>query len=285
MERVSQAYPRHRLSGVEAPTSRRPTYLAYVTTERDFVTVLIDPVTAEILGELPQDPLIESVQRLHFDLMGGRTGRMINGVGAVCILVMCATGLVIWWPGTERWRRGFVVDVSRDARRMVWELHRAIGIWTVAFLAMFAITGLSFVFPSQFRAAVHAISPITVTRDLASIEAPMTVAWPTWADVIARARQERPGEHVARVCCVQWPRRIPDHVSNRSPTPAGSRLSLVVPRSVFRRCLAAPQSSRTIRDIIVAWVIRCTWAALVALGGGGCGSCSASHPHCSSSAA
>ena len=31
---VSQAYPRHRLSGVEAPTSRRPTYLAYVTTER-----------------------------------------------------------------------------------------------------------------------------------------------------------------------------------------------------------------------------------------------------------
>ena len=45
---------------------------------------------------------------------------------------------------------------------MVWELHRAIGIWTVAFLAMSAITGLSFVFPSQFRAAVHAISPITV---------------------------------------------------------------------------------------------------------------------------
>ena len=255
MERVSQAYPRHRLSGVEAPTSRRPTYLAYVTTERDFVTVLIDPVSAEILGELPQDPLIESVQRLHFDLMGGRTGRMINGVGAVCILVMCATGLVIWWPGTKRWRRGFVVDVSRDARRMVWELHRAIGIWTVAFLAMFAITGLSFVFPSQFRAAVHAISPITVTRTPASIEAPMTVSPPTWPDVIARARQERPGEHVARVVLPSNGRAaFLIMFSNRSPTPAGSRLSSVYLDQYSGDVLAAPQSSRTIGDVIMAWV-------------------------------
>ena len=114
MERVSRAYPDHRLSGVEAPTSRRPTYLAYVTRGREFVTVLIDPVSVEILGELPNDPLVESIQRLHFDLMAGRTGRTLNGIGAVCILVMCATGCVIWWPGRKHWLRGFLVDVRRD---------------------------------------------------------------------------------------------------------------------------------------------------------------------------
>lgn len=255
MERVSQAYPRHRLSGVEAPTTRRPTYLAYVTTERDFVTVLIDPVSTEILGELPQDALIQSIQRLHFDLMGGRTGRTVSGIGALCILVMCATGLVIWWPGAKHWRRGLVVDVSRDARRMVWELHRAIGIWTVAFLAMFAITGLSFVFPSQFRAVVHALSPITATRAPASTEAPGAVSLPTWSDVIARARQERPGEHVARVV-LPFNGRAAFLImfSTSSPTSAGSALSSVYLDQYSGDVLAAPQSSRTIGDIIMAWV-------------------------------
>ena len=32
MESVSRAYPDQRLSGVDAPTTGRPTYLAYVTT-------------------------------------------------------------------------------------------------------------------------------------------------------------------------------------------------------------------------------------------------------------
>jgi uncharacterized iron-regulated membrane protein len=218
--------------------------------------VIIDPVSAEILGELPPDPLIESIQRLHFDLMRGRTGRTNNGVGAVCILVMCATGLVIWWPGPKRWRRGFVVDVSRDARRMNWELHRAIGIWTVAFLAMFAVTGLSFVFPSQFRAAVHAISPITVTRAPASTtEAAMIVSPPTWPDLIARASQERPGEHVARVV-LPFNGRAPFLImfSKSSPTPAGSKLSSVYLDQYSGDVLASPLSSPTIGDIVLGWV-------------------------------
>ena len=47
---------------------------------------------------------------------------------------------------------------------MIWELHRAIGVWSVAFIATLAITGLYFVFPSEFRATVNRLSPITVTR-------------------------------------------------------------------------------------------------------------------------
>src|SRR5687767_364573 len=59
MERVGDAYPQHHLSGVDAPTTARPTYLAYVTRGAAFVTVLIDPVSGEILGELPERSLIQ----------------------------------------------------------------------------------------------------------------------------------------------------------------------------------------------------------------------------------
>ena len=256
MESVSRAYPDHRLSGVEAPTSRRPTFLAYVTRGREFVTVLIDPVSVEILGELPNDPLIASIQRLHFDLMAGRTGRTVNGIGAACILVMCATGCVIWWPGRKHWMRGFVVDMRRDPKRLIWELHRAMGIWSVACLALFALTGLSLVFPTPFRAAVNAISPITVTRaPVSSAPVPGAVR-PTWAALIARARQEQPGQHVARVV-------TPAHdgaaflvqFSSRSPTPAGSELSSVYFDQYSGNLLTAPRSTRTTGDLVMAWTV------------------------------
>src|SRR5215211_458601 len=50
MDSVSRTYPAYRLSGVEAPTSRRPTYLAYVIREREFRTVLVNPFDARVLG-------------------------------------------------------------------------------------------------------------------------------------------------------------------------------------------------------------------------------------------
>src|SRR4030095_5889484 len=50
---VRAAYPRHHVSGVDAPTTSRPTYLAYATQGTAFLTILADPVTGRVLGELP----------------------------------------------------------------------------------------------------------------------------------------------------------------------------------------------------------------------------------------
>ena len=95
LERVRVAYPGGRLSGIDAPTMARPTYLAYVSSGDDFATILIDPVTANVLGELPDRSFVRTLQDLHFDLLGGRTGRIVNGVGSALLLMMCLTGLVV----------------------------------------------------------------------------------------------------------------------------------------------------------------------------------------------
>ena len=47
-----EEYPGEALSGVDAPTTARPTYLAYAGTGDRFRTLLLDPVSAELLGEL-----------------------------------------------------------------------------------------------------------------------------------------------------------------------------------------------------------------------------------------
>lgn len=257
MDRVSRAYPQHRLSGVEAPTTLRPTYLAYVTSETEFRTVLIDPVSTVVLGELPRHPVIVTLQDLHYNLMGGRTGRTINGAGAFGILMLCATGLVIWWPGAKTWWRGFVGDFPpsrklwRASRRVMWQLHRAIGIVSVAFIALSAITGLSFAFPRAFRAVVNQVSPISVARSPQS-GAPANTP-PSWSQMVDRARTFAAGLPVARVVLPFGERgAFLVMFANASPTPAGSELTSVYLDQYTGERLVTAGSSATWGDAVMA---------------------------------
>ncbi len=253
MDSVSRAYPAHKLSGVDAPTTLRPTYLAYVTSGAEFRTVLIDPVSAVILGELPDHVAIRVLRNVHYNLLGGRTGRTVNGLGAFGILILCMTGLVIWWPGRNGWRRGFVVDFSRDRRRVAWQLHRAIGVWSVALIAMTAITGLSLVFPAGFRAMVNRISTITVSRSPQSGAPTGTSRKPTWREVIDRARPLAAGQHVARVVLPFGDRgAYLVMFAERSPTPASSELTSIYIDQYSGQRLANTVAELTWGDAVMA---------------------------------
>jgi uncharacterized iron-regulated membrane protein len=193
MESVARAYPDHRLSGVDAPTTTRPTYLAYVTAPGAFKTVLIDPASARVLGELPERTAVRTLQDLHFDLLSGRTGRIVNGIGAIAIIVLAISGVAEWWRRRQDW-----------ARLRSWrELHRAVGIFSVVLIMLWAITGAYFAFPSPFRAVIGAVSRLTPTRTpLSHCSLPIahcSAAAPPWRRILDAARQRHPGAHVARV--------------------------------------------------------------------------------------
>jgi uncharacterized iron-regulated membrane protein len=199
LDSLAAAYPDHQVSFIDAPTRDRPTYLAYPFKDDVYLAVLLDPVTASVLGEVPEQSWVRTLQYLHFDLLGGRTGRLVNGIGGTLLLVLCMTGLVIWWQGLPNWRRGFVVDRRRAWTRVIWELHSATGVWTGVLIAMWAITGIYFVFPSEFRAAVNRVSPITTVQAPMSTGTAAPADRPTWRDLIDRARQQVPDQHIAQV--------------------------------------------------------------------------------------
>jgi uncharacterized iron-regulated membrane protein len=277
MDSVSAAFPDGRLSGIEAPTTLRPTYLAYVSRGTGFLTVLVDPVTARVLGVLPERSWVRTLQDLHFDLLGGRRGRAVNGIGAVLLLAMCLTGAVIWWPGAARWRRGFTVDLRRSWRRITWDLHGAIGVWTLAFTAMWAVTGANFTFGSQIRAMVNRLSPLSVVSAPKSDPAAKAAGAPDWAALIDKAKAMAPDHDVARVVL---PFSESDAflvmLSGESPTPAGSAtLRPVYFDRYTGAVLSEPaQGRRSAGDVVMAWMsplhvgnfggtaVRLAWALL-----------------------
>jgi uncharacterized iron-regulated membrane protein len=257
LERLRDAFPGDRVSGIDAPTTVRPTYLAYVVRGGTFLTLLVDPVTGRILGELPEKSLVRTVQELHFNLLGGRTGRIVNGAGALLLLGLCLSGLVIWWPGIPNWRRGFTIDFRRNWKRINWDLHSATGIWTVAMIAMWAITGVYFAFPSQFRTAVNAISPLTVVATPQSDSSGSNTASPTWRALIARAEERIPGQHVARVVTPYNDKAaFLVMFSPVAPYSAGGSALTSVYLDQYTGDLLedAADAPRSVGDIVMAWV-------------------------------
>lgn len=194
---LSRAYPAYAISGVDWPTYRRDTFLAYVSRGTEFKTVFIHPVTGQVTGELPYD-WIRWLQDLHFNLHGGDTGLMINGIAAGLLLLMCVTGVIVWWPGIARWRRHLRVDFSRGWKRLTWELHGAAGMWTLLWLLMWSLTGLYFANSQPFRTVINAVSPLTVPRVPESERRGAGARPPEPEALLALALERTPGASPAR---------------------------------------------------------------------------------------
>ena len=97
---------------------------------------------------------------LHGNLLFGHEGMVVNAIGGFLTALVCLTGLVIWWPGIEKWRRAMVVHAGVGWKRLMFDLHSAVGFWTFAMLFMWGVTGGYFVFPEPFRDAIEYFTPI-----------------------------------------------------------------------------------------------------------------------------
>jgi uncharacterized iron-regulated membrane protein len=204
---LQAAYPDYQLSGIDYPTARRGTYLSYLVKGNQLVTAFSDPASGEVIGELPTRSWITRLQDLHFDLLAGRTGRTVNGVAAFALIVMFATGLVIWWPGITRWTRALFVDFSKPWPRINWELHGAVGVWLSALLMLWAVSGVEFAFPRQFRRAVNAVLPLTVARTPESTPRPGPgLRADALPGLVANARQLVPRAKVGRIVMPSTPK-------------------------------------------------------------------------------
>ena len=104
---------------------------------------------------------ISKLLDLHDNLLAGPGGRRVNGLGALAVLVLGSTGLVIWWPGIKTWRRSLIVPRGLGWRGLTWHLHSMIGFWSFAFVLIFGLSGIYLTFPQPFENLVDRLEPPT----------------------------------------------------------------------------------------------------------------------------
>jgi len=149
-------YPDHSIAEVrEPPRAERP---VFVSLERggERSDRLFDPYAVEDLGSTfpPTLRAVEWLVDLHDNLLAGQTGRLLNGIGGLLVTALIGTGAFIWWPGRRRVWRSMSIGKPQASRRFAWQLHNALGIWSLTLLFIWAITAVYFAFPDPVERSI-----------------------------------------------------------------------------------------------------------------------------------
>ena len=143
-EAALRSYPGYRVERIVRPTNRDEAVQISLIRGEETRKRLFDPRTGADVGSAAKVgiAMVEKLIEVHADLLGGDTGRKVNGIGAVAVFVSAITGLVIWWPGAQRWRRSLTLRRGVGWKRFNWDLHSVVGFWSFAFIVVFAASGL-----------------------------------------------------------------------------------------------------------------------------------------------
>jgi uncharacterized iron-regulated membrane protein len=137
--------------------------------DRD-TTAFLDPATGDLLGQqqrstaLHPATLIDWISELHYRLLAGNTGLIMNGVGALLLFVLCISGIILWWPGRRHWRSHLKIHWHARWPRLNWDLHNVIGFWIALPLAVLALTGAFFCFYAPAAAGMMMLLGGNVTQ-------------------------------------------------------------------------------------------------------------------------
>lgn len=163
VDAARQLYPGYRV--VKTSRSRNLDQAVAISLQRGdrLKHRLFDPRTGRDLGDSVSTGmrLVSFLLDLHDNLLAGKTGRVVNGVGAFAVLAVAFSGLVIWWPGSKTWRRSLTLHRGLGWKRLTWHLHSMIGFWTFGFVLVSGLSGIYLCFPEPFQDVADRFQPVT----------------------------------------------------------------------------------------------------------------------------
>lgn len=106
--------------------------------------------------------LAKPAQIRGFDLTLGNEGNwggFILAVSGILLLILVITGIVLWWPGRGKLKRGLKVRRGHGRYKLNYDLHKVVGFVALPALAIWALTGINFELPKQTEGAFYAVTP------------------------------------------------------------------------------------------------------------------------------
>jgi uncharacterized iron-regulated membrane protein len=203
---VRNAYPGYEITVGYVPDKPGNNYEVFAHSGSEIRYVFVDASTGRIAGDIdPDHSRLIWIIDLHFRLLAGKIGLLINGICSACLLLLCVTGIVIWWVGLARWTRGLKIDFRRRWKRINYDMHSAVGFWTLAIVSMWAFTGVYFTWPRQIESAVNCISSVA-SANPPKFDVPARGDGP-WADLNGMIRRAELSSPKARFAGAFFPAR------------------------------------------------------------------------------
>jgi len=131
--------------------------------------VMVDPASLRVLGErnwgeagLSRPLLMPTLFHLHRYLMSGDAGKLVIAVQGVALMLLCLSGIVVWWPKPTLAAFWHAVTVRRGGNwpKFSFQLHRAAGFWVAPVLLVLGFSGVYFNAPEWLTPAIRAAAPL-----------------------------------------------------------------------------------------------------------------------------
>lgn len=128
--------------------------------EADQLSLYVNPFTGELIGRrLRNESFIAWLRDLHFALFAGVMGLKINGWMALGLIFISLTGLALWFQTKTR-GKAFAVNWSASWKRVIWDLHRLLGIVSALGLIVVAATGAYYPFRETAQKWLAGVGPL-----------------------------------------------------------------------------------------------------------------------------
>jgi uncharacterized iron-regulated membrane protein len=157
LDAVQQKYAPAKVAAIFMQDSHED--LAQVYFLSNDLEVHVNPYDGGILGTRDREPRVNVVvgiiHQLHIRLVHIRigsidVGKLLVEIAGVELLLMIPTGLWLWWK-----KKQFRINWRGSWRRINWDLHSAVGIYTIVFLALATVTGFFISFEQPLFWMMH----------------------------------------------------------------------------------------------------------------------------------
>ena len=221
-------------------------------------TVLfVNPYTADVVGMKVNDgnEILRLMGRFHSNLLIPRTGRLFNGFGALALLLVAFTGIVIWWPGRRFVRQRLTVKFGASWKRINFDFHQAVGFWGMLGFSMLCVTGAWFTWPQVFRNTVQGLGYNVTQPQRLSVQRPEGAEKLPLSELIGAADAAVPGPPVSRVNVAEGANE-PVRLNKAGEGKPFFRTATVIAVDPYTRNVIRVDSlaTKTPGDRILAWI-------------------------------
>ncbi len=166
-----EQYKGYQISRIDVPSKISTIYHANLLKGHKEIEAYLDPSNGKLLGNFDRDAsFVSFFKELHTHLLLDEIGETIIGFVAIALIIILITGIYLWYPGIKRMFKSLKIKWNKSQMARNYSLHNFIGVITLPFLLVVAVTGMLFPFQEKIEESLKLEFASNYPENLKSID-------------------------------------------------------------------------------------------------------------------